>query len=64
VFENRVLRRTFGPEREEVIGGWRTLHNEKVLTSFCSPNKKGDQVKMGELNERDEKCVQKFLIEF
>jgi len=28
VFENRVLRRIFGPERDEVAGGWRRLHNE------------------------------------
>jgi hypothetical protein len=28
VFENRVLRRIFGPERDEVTGGWRKLHNE------------------------------------
>jgi hypothetical protein len=28
VFENKVLRRIFGPEREEVVGGWRRLHNE------------------------------------
>jgi hypothetical protein len=27
VFENRVLRRIFGPKREEVTGGWRKLHN-------------------------------------
>jgi hypothetical protein len=30
VFENRVLRRTFGPKRDEVTGGWRKLHNEKI----------------------------------
>jgi hypothetical protein len=30
VFENRVLRRTFGPKREEVAGGWRRLHNEEL----------------------------------
>jgi hypothetical protein len=29
VFENRVLRRIFGPKRDEVTGGWRKLHNEK-----------------------------------
>jgi hypothetical protein len=29
VFENRVLRRTFGPKRDEVTGEWRILHNEK-----------------------------------
>jgi hypothetical protein len=28
VFENRVLMRIFGPEREEMTGGWRRLHNE------------------------------------
>ena len=29
VFENRVLRRIFGPKRDEVTGEWRKLHNEK-----------------------------------
>jgi hypothetical protein len=36
VFENRVLRRIFGPKREEVTGGWRKLHNEE-LHNFYSP---------------------------
>jgi hypothetical protein len=30
VFENRVLRRIFGPERDEVAGEWRKLHNEEL----------------------------------
>jgi hypothetical protein len=30
VFENRVLRRIFGPKRDEVTGGWRKLHNEET----------------------------------
>jgi hypothetical protein len=30
VFENRVLRRIFGPKRDEVSGGWRKLHNEEL----------------------------------
>jgi hypothetical protein len=30
VFENRVLRRIFGPEREEVVGGWKRLCNEEL----------------------------------
>jgi len=30
VFENRVLRRIFGPKREEVTGEWRKLHNEEL----------------------------------
>ena len=38
VFENRVLRRVFGPERDEVTGEWRKLHNEE-LSDLCSlPN--------------------------
>jgi hypothetical protein len=35
VFENRVLRRIFGPKRDEVTGGWRKLHNEE-LHNLCS----------------------------
>jgi len=30
MFENRVLRRILGPNREEVAGGWRRLHNEEL----------------------------------
>jgi hypothetical protein len=30
LFENRVLRRIFGPKRDEVTGEWRRLHNEKL----------------------------------
>jgi hypothetical protein len=30
VFENRVLRRMFGPKRDGVMGGWRKLHNEEL----------------------------------
>jgi len=38
VFENRVLRRIFGPKREEVTGEWRKLHNEEVNDLYFSPN--------------------------
>jgi hypothetical protein len=38
VFENRVLRRIFGPKRDEVIGGWRKLHNEELHNMYCSPS--------------------------
>jgi hypothetical protein len=38
VFENRELRRTFGPKREEVTGGWRKLHNEELLNFHASTN--------------------------
>jgi hypothetical protein len=37
VFENRVLRRIFGPNREEVVGGWRRLHNEELHNLYTSP---------------------------
>jgi hypothetical protein len=38
VFENRVLRRIFGPKREEGAEGWRRLHNEELLNLYPSPN--------------------------
>jgi hypothetical protein len=38
VFENRVLRRIFGPKRDEVTGEWRRLHNEELNTLYSSPN--------------------------
>jgi hypothetical protein len=36
VFENRVLRRIFGPKRDEVIGGWRKLYNEELHNLYRS----------------------------
>jgi len=38
VFENRVLRRIFGPKREEVTEKWRKLNNEELNDQYCSPN--------------------------
>jgi hypothetical protein len=38
VFENRVLRRIFGPKRDEVTGEWRRLHNEEINDLYSSPN--------------------------
>jgi hypothetical protein len=38
VFKNKVLRRIFGPKRNEVIGGWKKLHNEELHNLYCSPS--------------------------
>jgi hypothetical protein len=38
VFENKALRRIFGLKRDEVIGGWRKLHNEELHNLYCSPS--------------------------
>jgi hypothetical protein len=38
VFENRVLRRIFGPKRDEVTGGWTKLHNEELHKLYSSPS--------------------------
>jgi hypothetical protein len=44
MYENRVLRRTYGPKREAVTGGWRKLHNEEFhnLYSSLAGNFKGN----------------------
>jgi hypothetical protein len=38
VFENRVLRRLFGPKSDEVTGEWRRLHDEELYAFYSSPN--------------------------
>ena len=38
VFENRVLRKIFGPKRDEVTGEWRKLHNEELNDLYSLPN--------------------------
>ena len=37
-FENRVLRRIYGPKRDEVTVEWRKLHNKELNDLYCSPN--------------------------
>ena len=38
MFENRVLRRAFGPKRDEVTGEWRKLYNEELSDLYSLPN--------------------------
>jgi hypothetical protein len=38
VFENRVLRTIFWPQRDEVRGEWKKLHNEELIDLYSSPN--------------------------
>ena len=38
MFESRVLRRVFGPKRDEVTGEWRKLHNEELSDLYSLPN--------------------------
>jgi hypothetical protein len=38
VFDNRVLRRIFGPKRDEATGEWRRLHNEELYDLYKSPD--------------------------
>ena len=38
MFENRVLRRVFGPKRDEVTGEWRKLHNEELSDLYSLAN--------------------------
>jgi hypothetical protein len=38
VFENRVLRKMFGPKRDEIVGGWRKRRNEELDNLYSSPS--------------------------
>jgi hypothetical protein len=38
ISENILLRRIFGPKRDEVAGEWKKLHNENLNDLYCSPN--------------------------
>jgi hypothetical protein len=65
VFENRVLRRTFGPKREEEIGGWRKLHNEGIHNLYSSPTiirmiKSMKMRQAGHVARMGEECIYDF----
>ena len=64
VFENRVLRKIFGPKSEKVTGEWRELHNEELNDLYFSPNIIRYQIKKNEMGggsstyEGDKICIQ------
>jgi hypothetical protein len=67
VFENRVLRRIFGPKRNEVRGKWRRLHNEELNNLYSSPNIRVIISRMRwaghvacSMYEIEERCIQDF----
>jgi hypothetical protein len=70
VFENRMLKRIFGPKRYEVTGDWRKLHNEELHNLYSSPNIlrmiksnsmrwPGHVARMGEKTDTDRILVEK-----
>jgi hypothetical protein len=73
VFENRVLRRVFGPKRDEVTGGWRKLHNEELHDLYSSPSIiriiksrrmgwAGHVARMGEARRGEERNAYRLLV--
>jgi hypothetical protein len=51
LLKNRVLRKIFGPKRDEVTGEWRKLHNEELYAFYSSQILySGDQIKKNELD--------------
>jgi hypothetical protein len=65
LFENRVLRRIFGPKRDEITEGWRKLHNEELHNLYSSPNtvkmNKGDVMgRPCNTHGGEEECIEGF----
>jgi hypothetical protein len=68
VFENKVLRRIFGPKRDEVTGEWRRLHNKELYALHSSPNiirviKENEMVRACSTYGGQERCIQGFSAE-
>jgi hypothetical protein len=62
VFEKRVLRNIFGPKIDEVIGGWRKLHNEEHHNLYFSPSiirivQEDEMGRTCSTNGREEECI-------
>jgi hypothetical protein len=60
VFENRELRRIFGPKRAEVAGGWRRLHNEELHKLYTPPIIIFVTKSIMVMAEKYNKCIQNF----
>jgi hypothetical protein len=66
VFENRVLRRICGPNRDGVIEAWRRLHNEELYDLYSTMYYSADQIKKNVMGGEystyggEQKCVQDF----
>jgi hypothetical protein len=66
VFENKVLRRIFGPKRGEVTGEWRRLLNKELYALLLTKYFSGDKVKKTEMGRTcgtyggEERCIQCF----
>ena len=63
VFENRVLRRIFGPKTDKITGEWRKLHNEELNDMYSTKYCSGDQIEkneMGGICGGEERCVRGF----
>jgi len=56
VFENRVLRRIFGPKRGEVKVEWRKLHNEELNSVLLTKYNWGDQIEKNEMGGAYSMC--------
>jgi hypothetical protein len=59
LFENRFLKRIFGPKRDDVRGEWRKLHNESLHNFYSSPNitRQIKSRRMWHAREKREKCA-------
>ena len=63
MFENRVLRRIFGPKRDEVTGEWRRLQNDELIDLLLTKYYSGDQIEKNEMGGacstygREESCI-------
>jgi hypothetical protein len=64
VSENRVVRRIFGPKREDVTGEWRILHNEEINDLYSSTNIirmiKSRRMRWAGHVSGEERCIQGF----